>query len=454
MENLKPTQNHEQEQRKTLEDYVVKTFPADLDLTTRPLTVIRSGRDGGGVRPDGGWIPGDMLCVCDTDSEEVVGVPKLFVRVHKPIKIDGEYDFITKVVALDRLQGREANKGFSESYIQERYGKSTKEMLEEGRKAAEQIWQQKHPVDSENESLTAEVGSDSGAGAETSLGAETPSNSLAVEGASGHEKSLADKVGPVMGSVTVEATGVEKPISKDEVDDNPVDLVTVKPTKESVKTDRANTDLVDLPAVEPVKKPVETNEVNIGMLPEDFKGVIDNFEKHIRDNNNQFAGVARSLTGSLSELRELIIGTPAAIKDSRVTEFVTTASSRIREFEASRAKFTNKFKNDVSGLVEESKKKIGNDDEQRKRLIKLTEDVDEMSAGGTALGSSTNTLIDKLTEIVRIVSDAQGDGWGMDGYISRIVTVIGEIVDSDLPSVYGRRQSILNAIEAIKTAGD
>lgn len=137
MENLKPTQNHEQEQRKTLEDYVVKTFPADLDLTTRPLTVIRSGRDGGGVRPDGGWIPGDMLCVCDTDSEEVVGVPKLFVRVHKPIKIDGEYDFITKVVALDRLQGREANKGFSESYIQERYGKSTKEMLEEGRKAAE-----------------------------------------------------------------------------------------------------------------------------------------------------------------------------------------------------------------------------------------------------------------------------------------------------------------------------
>lgn len=77
-----------------------------------------------------------------------------------------------------------------------------------------------------------------------------------------------------------------------------------------------------------------------------------------------------------------------------------------------------------------------------------------MSVDSTALGSSINTLIDKLTEIVRIVSDAQGDGWGMDGYISRIVTVIGEIVDSDLPSVYGRRQSILNAIEAIKTAGD
>ena len=40
----------------------------------------------------------------------------------------------------------------------------------------------------------------------------------------------------------------------------------------------------------------------------------------------------------------------------------------------------------------------------------------------------------------------------MDGYISRVVTVIGEIVDSDLPSVYRRRQSILDAVEAIKTA--
>lgn len=156
MENLKPTQNPEQKQP-TPEYDVVKTFPADLDLTTRPLTVMRSGQDGGGVRPDGGWIPGDMLCVCDTDSEEVVGVPKLFVRVHKPIKIDGEYDFITKVVALDRLQGREANKGFSESYIQERYGKSTKEMLEEGRKAAEDIWQQEHPVDNEPEPLATDM---------------------------------------------------------------------------------------------------------------------------------------------------------------------------------------------------------------------------------------------------------------------------------------------------------
>ena len=63
MEKPKPAQNHEQERPKTLEDYAVKTFPADLDVTIRPLTVIRSGQDGKGVRHDGGWIAGDMLSV-------------------------------------------------------------------------------------------------------------------------------------------------------------------------------------------------------------------------------------------------------------------------------------------------------------------------------------------------------------------------------------------------------
>ena len=65
MENLKPTQNHEQERPKTLEDYAVATFPVDIDPDNarRPLTVIRSGQDGEGVRHDGGWIAGDMLSV-------------------------------------------------------------------------------------------------------------------------------------------------------------------------------------------------------------------------------------------------------------------------------------------------------------------------------------------------------------------------------------------------------
>ena len=64
MEKPKPTQSLEQKQE-TPEDYAVATFHADADpdITTSPLTVIRSGQDGKGVRYDGGWIPGDMLSV-------------------------------------------------------------------------------------------------------------------------------------------------------------------------------------------------------------------------------------------------------------------------------------------------------------------------------------------------------------------------------------------------------
>ena len=140
MEKPKPTQNHEQERPKTLEDYTVKTFPADLDVTIRPLTVIRSGKDGGGIRDDEGWTPGDMLCV----RKEGIGSIELFVKVHKLIKVYGEHVYeecvpITKIVSLKKLQSREENKGFNEFYIQELYGKSTEEMIEEGERAAEQI---------------------------------------------------------------------------------------------------------------------------------------------------------------------------------------------------------------------------------------------------------------------------------------------------------------------------
>ncbi len=51
-----------------------------------------------------------------------------------------------------------------------------------------------------------------------------------------------------------------------------------------------------------------------------------------KDNNNQFAGVARSLTGSLMSLWSQLQGTPMAIKDPRITEFTL----RISELEASR----------------------------------------------------------------------------------------------------------------------
>ena len=167
MENLKSTQNHEQERPKTLEDYAVATFHADADpdITTSPLTVIRSGQDGKGVRYDGGWIPGDMLSVCDTDSEGGIGPIELFVKVHKPIKVYGghvyeEHIIATKIVSLKKLQSREANKGFDESYIQDLYGKSTEEMLKEGAEAADQVWRQKHTASDWNSLSTAETGLD------------------------------------------------------------------------------------------------------------------------------------------------------------------------------------------------------------------------------------------------------------------------------------------------------
>ncbi len=167
MEKPKPTQSHEQERPKTLEDYVVATFHADADpdITTSPLTVIRSGQDGKDVRHDGGWIAGDMLSVCDTDSEEGIGSLELFVKVHKPIKVYGghvyeEHVIATKIVSLKKLQSREANKGFDESYIQDLYGKTTEEMLKEGSEAAEQVWRQKHTASDWNSLSTAETGLD------------------------------------------------------------------------------------------------------------------------------------------------------------------------------------------------------------------------------------------------------------------------------------------------------
>ena len=167
MEKPKPTQNHEQERPKTLEDYVVATFHADADpdITTSPLTVIRSGQDGKGVRYDGGWIPGDMLSVCDTDSEGGIGPIELFVKVHKPIKVYGghvyeEHVIATKIVSLKKLQSREANKGFNESYIEDLYGKIPEEMVAEGMKAAEQVWRQKHAASDWNSLSTAETGLD------------------------------------------------------------------------------------------------------------------------------------------------------------------------------------------------------------------------------------------------------------------------------------------------------
>ena len=240
MENLKPTQSLEQKQE-TPEDYVVATFPVDIDPDNarRPLTVIRSGQDGEGVKYDRGWNPIGMSVVCGTDSEEGIGPIKLLMEAYKLVGTDIKTEF----VPLEDIQD------LNEDYIKYLYGKTPKEMIEEGKRAAEQ----KYPVGSEIESLAPEVGSDSGSGSETSLGVETPSNSL-VEDTSDHEKSLADKVISAMGGVAGKDVGIKKP----------ADLVTTEPVKK--------------PAVKAtgIKKPVETG------LDESNSPELDRFGERVR----------------------------------------------------------------------------------------------------------------------------------------------------------------------------
>lgn len=355
-----------------MEDYVVATFHVDVDPddARRPLTVIRSGQDGEGVEYDRGWNPIGMSVVCDTDSEEGIGPIKLLMEAYKLVGTDIKTEF----VPLEDIQG------LNEDYIKYLYGKTPKEMIEE----AKQIWRQKHPDSMRIESLAPGVGSDSGA--------ETPSNSLVEDNTSDHEKSLVDEVSPAMGNLAVKtvevspvktnevganssalvmtkeimesigaikvndsvdfpavrAIGIKKPVEIDKVGINPADLVATEPVKKLVEADKASADLVDLPAAKSVENPVveksmETNEANVDILPEGFKDAINEFKRLTKDNNNQFADVARNLMGSLSEFRESITRTPTAIKDPRITEFTTNALLRISEFEASRVEILNSF---------------------------------------------------------------------------------------------------------------
>lgn len=245
MEKPKPTQSLEQKQE-TPEDYVVATFPVDTDPDNarRPLTVIRSGQDGEGVKYDRGWNPIGMSVVCDTDSEEGIGPIKLLMEAYKLVGTNIKTEF----VPLEDIQG------LNEDYIKYLYGKTPKEMIEE----AKQIWQQKHPDSRRIESLAPGVGSDSGA--------ESPSSS-SVEDTSGHEKSLADKVGPVMGSMAVKATGIKtkevlESIGAIKVNDSvgsPAVESAKKPAvraigiKKPVEADKVGANPADLVAIEPVK---------------------------------------------------------------------------------------------------------------------------------------------------------------------------------------------------------
>ena len=474
MEKPKPTQSLEQKQE-TPEDYVVATFPVDTDPDNarRPLTVIRSGQDGEDVKYDRGWNPIGMSIVCDTDSEEGIGPIKLLMEAYKLVGTNIKTEF----VPLEDIQG------LNEDYIKYLYGKTPKEIIEE----AKQIWRQKHPDSDWNELLDVKAPS------------ETPSDGLDTEDDS--EKSLKDEVSPVMGSLAVKtvevspvitnetgvnssalvmtkevmesigaikvndsvglpavrAIGIKKPVEIDKAGANSADLVTTEPVEKPIETGEASIDSVNLPAAKSVENPVaeksmETNEANTNILPEDFKVAIDSFKQLTEDNNNQFFAKAQYITGELDRLRGLIKYNPTAMNNPAISEMIISTSGRIRDLEASRAESVNKFKNDINSLLEGLKSEIENEDEKRRRLVKLTEHVDQMGVDNTVLGEATSGLLDKLIRIRRYIEGWQNDRWGADGYKSNISQVIGEII-SDLSITSRRRRGIVGDVEGIKREG-
>ena len=278
MEKPKPTQNHEQEQRKTLRDYVVATFHADLDIAKRPLTVIRSGKDKEDVIYEGGWVPSAMLCVCNTDPEKGAGPTELFVEVYKTIKVNGEHVPVTGIAPLNILRNLKENGVFTESYIQALYGKSTEEMLKEGAEAAERIWQQKHPDSRRIESLVAKKHP------------ENSSNSLVVKkDGSDHERPSISKVSPKVGSTAVKAAGVRKPIDTNRVETNePVKKPAVKATgiKKPVETGLDESDSPELNRFDErareLMKPLETD---VDGMPFENEYVRVNYYDYLYDPN-------------------------------------------------------------------------------------------------------------------------------------------------------------------------
>ena len=263
MEKPKPTQSLEQKQE-TPEDYVVATFPVDIDPDNarRPLTVIRSGQDGEGVKYDRGWNPIGMSVVCGTDSEEGIGPIKLLMEAYKLIGADIKTEF----VPLEDIQG------LNEDYIKYLYEKTPKEMAAKGAEAAEQIWRQKHPDSEWNEILDVETPP------------EIPSDDLDTEGNS--EKSSKGEVSPAMGSLAVKTVEVS-PVKTDKTGVGSLALVMTKEeVPVSIGAIKVN-DSVGLSAVESakkpavkavgIKKPVETG------LDESDSPELDRFNERVRE---------------------------------------------------------------------------------------------------------------------------------------------------------------------------
>jgi len=118
---------------------------------------MRSPRGENGARwMDDGWFPGNILYICDVNSEEGIGDNVLLVQTHKFFrKTNGEHTTATKNILLSEIQ--RLNDNFN---VEQLYRKTPEEMVAEGIKSVESILSQRKSISDWNSLSTAETGLD------------------------------------------------------------------------------------------------------------------------------------------------------------------------------------------------------------------------------------------------------------------------------------------------------
>lgn len=156
MVEKKPIQNPEKKTELS-ESRIVEVYPIDKDATLPRLKVMRSPRGENGARwLDDGWFPGNILYICDVNSEEGIGDNVLLVQTHKFFrKTNGEYTTATKNILLSKIQ--RLNDNFN---VEQLYRKTPEEMVAEGIKSVESILSQRKSISDWNSLSTAETGLD------------------------------------------------------------------------------------------------------------------------------------------------------------------------------------------------------------------------------------------------------------------------------------------------------
>lgn len=154
MVEKKPIQNPEKKTELS-ESRIVEVYPIDKDATLPRLKVMRSPRGENGARwLDDGWFPGNILYICDVNSEEGIGDNVLLVQTHKFFrKTNGEYTTATKNILLSKIQ--RLNDNFN---VEQLYRKTPEEMVAEGIKSVESILSQRKSISDWNSLSTAETG--------------------------------------------------------------------------------------------------------------------------------------------------------------------------------------------------------------------------------------------------------------------------------------------------------